>query len=163
MASILGGPLGPIISTPSHLSTMACEVIAFQNPGLETQIAHRDFANPDFETARGHYWSSTQIDLVPACAVFPTSTRDVSRIVKVLNEYPEVGFAVKSGGHNPNTGFSSTKGGVLISFSKWSATEISNDRRTADIQPGARWENVIADLEPYQVAVVGGRIGLACS
>jgi FAD/FMN-containing dehydrogenase len=160
MAFIFNGPLGPIISTPPYLVTMACKDIAFQIPGLETQIAPRDLANRDFETAQGHYWSSTQTDLVPACAVFPTSSQDVSGIVKVLNQYPDVGFAVKSGSHNPNTGFSSTKGGVLISFSKISTTTISDDGSTADIPPGARWEKVIADLEPRGVAVVSGRIGL---
>ena len=69
-------------------------------------------------------------------------------------------FAVKSGGHNPNVGFSSTDVGVLIDFKRWNGTRISEDREMAEVPPGARWVNVITDLEEYGRTVVGGRIGM---
>ena len=47
---------------------------------------------------------------------FPTSTDMVSAAVKLLNNYTDVPFAMKSGGHNPNVGFSSVSGGLLIAF-----------------------------------------------
>jgi len=74
-------------------------------------------------------------------------------------DYPSVPFAVKSGGHNTNVGFSSVNWGVLISFSKLASTNVSADQTTADVGPGARWAEVMTALEPYNLAVVGGRIG----
>ena len=50
-------------------------------------------------------------------------------------------------------------GGVLISFSKLASTTYFPQTTTADVGPGARWEEVITALEPCNVAVVGGRIG----
>lgn len=91
--------------------------------------------------------------------MLPTTTQQVSGILEVLLDFPDVKFAVKSGGHNANTGFSSTDGGVLISFKYWNTTTLSSNGETADVPPGARWENVITDLEPSGKAVVGGRIG----
>lgn len=81
-------------------------------------------------------------------------------IMRILGPYSDVKFAVKSGGHNPNTGFSSVDSGVLITLSKMSTTALSKDRKTADLQPGARWQDVISFLDPYAVTVVGGRVGL---
>lgn len=113
----------------------------------------------DYVTAKTHYWSAANGDLTPACVVFPTTATEVSDVVKVLQNYTDVGFAMKSGGHNPNVGFSSTDGGVLISFSKLATTTYNADTQTADIGPGSRWSEAITALEPYNVAVVGGRIG----
>jgi FAD/FMN-containing dehydrogenase len=91
--------------------------------------------------------------------VFPTSTEEVSQIVTILQNNTGVNFAVKSGGHNPNVGYSSTDGGVLISMSSISSTIISSDQKTADIGPGARWVQVAEALDPYGVTVVSGRVG----
>lgn len=68
-------------------------------------------------------------------------------------------FAMKSGGHNPNRGFSSTDGGVLISFSNLASTTYNSESQTADLGPGGRWVEVTQALEPYGVTVVGGRVG----
>ncbi|KAI9048116.1 hypothetical protein LZ554_007911 [Drepanopeziza brunnea f. sp. 'monogermtubi'] len=109
--------------------------------------------------AKLHYWSSANADFTPACVVFPTSARDVSATIQVLLRYPDVPFATKSGGHNANVGFSSTDGGVLISMAMLNSTSISPDRKTAYLSPGARWMDAMTALEPYNVAVVGGRLG----
>jgi FAD/FMN-containing dehydrogenase len=91
--------------------------------------------------------------------VFPTSAEEVSQIVSILQNSTGVNFAVKSGGHNPNVGYSSTDGGVLISMSNISSTVISADQKTADIGPGARWVQVAEALDPYGVTIVSGRLG----
>ena len=145
-------------TAPSPSASAACEEIA--KGSAETEIWPLALTNPDYEDAKNHYYSSANADLTPACAVFPTSAAEVSYVVNVLLKYPTVPFAVKSGGHNPNVGFSSVNWGVLISFSKLASTNISSDHTTADIGPGARWGDVITALEPYSVAVVGGRIGM---
>lgn len=145
-------------TAPSPAATAACLEIA--DGTAETAIWPVALTDLDYEDAKNHYYSAANADLTPACAVFPTSAAEVSYVVKTLLKYPTVPFAVKGGGHNPNVGFSSVNWGVLITFSKHAATNISSDRRTADIGSGARWGEVITALQPYNVAVVGGRLGM---
>ena len=71
-------------------------------------------------------------------------------------------FAIKSGGHNPNVGYSSVDGGVLISMSNLSSTVLGPDGTTVDIGPGARWIDVAEALDSSEVAVVSGRLGQYC-
>ena len=144
-------------TAPSPQASAACLEIATGT--AETQIWPLALTNPDYEDAKNHYYSAANADLTPACAVFPTSAAEVSYVVKTLLKYPTVSFAVKGGGHNPNVGFSSTNWGVLITFSKDAATNLSSNHATAAIGPGARWGDVITALEPYNLAVVGGRLG----
>jgi hypothetical protein len=144
-------------TAPSPQASAAC--LEISTGSAETGIWPAGLTNPDYEDAKNHYYSAANADLTPACAVFPTSAVEVSYIVKVLLKYPTVPYAVKGWGHNPNVGFLSTNWGVLITFSKDAATNISSDHSTADIGPGARWGEVIGNLTTYNVAVVGGRLG----
>ncbi|TVY32148.1 putative FAD-linked oxidoreductase, partial [Lachnellula subtilissima] len=144
-------------TTVSSNTTAACTAISGSN--IETLSLSSDALNPDYVTAKNHYWSAANADLSPACAVFPTSAEDVSTIVSALLQYPDVTFAVKSGGHNPNVGWSSVDGGVLIVMSNLGNTTFNPADNTADVGPGARWKDVIEALEPYGVAVVSGRLG----
>ncbi|KAL9106842.1 MAG: hypothetical protein Q9227_008175 [Pyrenula ochraceoflavens] len=137
-------------------SSGACGDIDAALPGA---VAYplRDLAR--FQEELHHYWSQADADLIPACITFPTNAADVSKIVGILNKYTDVKFAIKSGGHNTNQGWSSVDGGVLIAFSGNAATHLSADGLTADIGPGARWGTVMDALSPAGKAVVGGRIG----
>jgi FAD/FMN-containing dehydrogenase len=149
----------PLIAaaTPPPAALAACEAIEAR--GIETQIVTQDFLHPDYIEAKTHYWSAANGDLTPACATFPINAGEVSTIVSILQRSTGVDFAVKSGGHNPNVGFSSVDGGVLISMSKLASTVLSLDKKTAVIGPGARWREVISALEPDGVTVVSGRLG----
>ncbi|KAE8449273.1 hypothetical protein EG329_008440 [Mollisiaceae sp. DMI_Dod_QoI] len=165
LSTILGGVLGvptAILGAPSALPSSraiaACSAIAGHTQVL-TESWPIDQYTSQYTTAQGHYWSSANADRNPACVVLPQNAQEVSDTVRVLLGYPDVGFAVKSGGHNANVGFSSTDGGVLISMSNIDSTTVSSDLRTAYISPGATWAQTISALEPYGVAVVGGRIG----
>jgi len=161
----LAGAIGALASLALPLASAsisanakaACS--ALSATGIETLTSEWDWLNPDYITAQSHYWSAAIAEQIPACAVFPTSAQNVSQIVTVLNEYPDVPFAIKSGGHGSNVGWSSTDGGVLITMSKLASTVISEDRATADIGPGSRWIEVARALEPYNVTVVSGRLG----
>jgi FAD/FMN-containing dehydrogenase len=144
-------------TAPSPEASAAC--LEISNGSAETEIWPAALTSPDYDDAKNHYYSAAAADLTPACAVFPTSAAEVSYVVKTLLKYPTVPFAVKGGGHNPNVGFSSVNWGVLITFSKNAATNISSDHSTADVGPGARWGEVIGNLTAYNVAVVGGRLG----
>ncbi len=97
---------------------------------------------------------------IPACAFFPASSEDVSAAIIALGKEPGVPFALKSGGHNWNRGFSSTDGGVLISFRpNLQNVTLASDGQTAKIGPGARWVEVMQNLDQSNKCVVGGRSG----
>ncbi|TVY44596.1 putative FAD-linked oxidoreductase, partial [Lachnellula occidentalis] len=141
----------------SSNTTAACTAISSSN--IETLTLSSDALNPEYVDAKNHYWSAANADLSPACAVFPSTAEDVSTIVSTLLEYPDVKFAVKSGGHNPNVGWSSVDGGVLIVMSNLGNTTFNPGDNTANVGPGARWKDVIGALETWGVAVVSGRLG----
>lgn len=144
-------------TTVSADSTAACNAIDILLPGV-VAFPVRDLIR--FQAELQAYWSGADSDLVPACITFPLNATQTSTIVKVLNNYTDVAFAIKSGGHNTNPGWSSVEGGVLIAFSSNAATTISADYTTADIGPGARWYEVMDSLLPYGKCVPGGRIGM---
>ena len=68
-----------------------------------------------------------------------------------------VPFAVQSGGHTSNPGFSSTKG-VHISLSKLNEVTLSPDGSTVRAGFGNRWLDVYKKLEGTGRNVVGGRV-----
>lgn len=142
---------------PSPSAIAACRLIS--QGSAETQSYPLGVTNADYIDGKSHYWSAANADLTPACVVFPTTAEEVSYVVTSLLEYPSVPFAVKSGGHNSNVGFSSVEWGVLIYFSKLASTTVSSDQSAAVVGTGSRWAEVMTALGPYNLAVVGGRIG----
>jgi hypothetical protein len=159
MASLLNY-LGKLLATPPPMRAMAaCSVIMANCPGF-TLTWPSGTSNAEYVYATTHYWSSTNTEVTPACVVFPTSAEDMSAVIQILLQYPDVPFAVKSGGHNPNTGFSSVNGGVLISFQNLKNITLSPDQKTAEVGPGSQWKDAVGALEPYGLTVVGGRLGM---
>jgi hypothetical protein len=147
-----------VATAPSADTLAACSAIS--STGTQTLTLAADSLNPEFIYTQSHYWSAANADLYPTCEVFPTTAEEVSDIVSIIQSAgSDVNFAVKSGGHNPNVGYSSTDGGILISMSNLSSTVLSSDQQTADVGPGARWVQVVEALEPYGVTVVSGRLG----
>ena len=68
-----------------------------------------------------------------------------------------VPFAIKSGGHTLNPGFSSTPG-VHIAMKRCNKTIYHPNNQTVDVGPGLIWDDVYQALEPYNVSVLGGRV-----
>ena len=114
----------------------------------------------DFRSETRSYWSTALHDAKPACLVLPRSAEEVSSAVKVLNKYPDVEFAVKSGGHSPNKRHSSVQDGVLISTRDMVGATYDDETGIAHVKPGGEWNDVIGDLEERGVAIVGGRLGM---
>jgi hypothetical protein len=105
------------------------------------------------------YYSQACSDLLPRCVVYPHNTSEVSFIVSgILTKYADVNIAVKSGGHNPNPGFNSVNGGVLISMSHMHMVGVSQDQTYVEVEPGARWGQVQEALDPINLTAVGGRM-----
>lgn len=106
------------------------------------------------------YWNAKSAENRASCALFPSNANEVQVAVNALLKYPDVKFALKGGGHNPNLGFSSVNGGVLIAFRPNSQyARLSNDLKTIDVGAGCKWEDVYTVTQPFGKAVVGGRLG----
>lgn len=103
------------------------------------------------------YWAAN-VPLHPNLIIQPRTTKDVSRIVKVLAKTGGLA-AVRSGGHTQWAGSNDIHNGVTIDLGQM--TDVTYDAQTklASIQPGPRWGNVYQELLKYDVCVTGGRDG----
>ncbi|KAF9648761.1 FAD-binding domain-containing protein [Thelephora ganbajun] len=105
---------------------------------------------------KGIYHPTASSQESPACVVEPGTPEDVGRILNVINAM-KTPFAVKSGGHTMNPGFSSTKG-IHIYTGKFSQVTYDAASGTAVIGTGLIWDNVYQRLQEHHVNVVGGRV-----
>lgn len=93
----------------------------------------------------------------PSCIILPTTSKNVSNAIRIINFF-QVAFAVRSGGHSPNPGWSSIENGILISMEKVNSVALSRDKTFASVGPGARWGAVYAALDAQKAVVIGGRL-----
>ncbi|KAJ4177631.1 hypothetical protein NW755_013744 [Fusarium falciforme] len=114
----------------------------------------------NYHSQQSDYWSTLLRGIKSACIVVPQSAEHVSTAVKILNKYPDVKFAVKSGGHDPNAGHATVSNGVLISLAELKGATYDRDNGVAYVKPGGEWNDVISELNKEGIAVVGGRLGI---
>ncbi|KAH8983408.1 FAD-binding domain-containing protein [Lactarius hatsudake] len=95
------------------------------------------------------YASSSQASI---CSVEPGSADDLRIIGSTRTP-----FAVKSGGHASNPGFSSTRG-VQISLARFDKIATNSTAGTVELGPGLTWDQVYTALDPAGVNVIGARI-----
>lgn len=105
---------------------------------LKTAIPDKVFGSLDLQYAneKNRYWNAGLRLNNPGCIVMPESVEEVSTAVKTLNKYPDVKYAVKSGGHDPNPGHAAINGGVLISLYNLSGATYDNSTGLAYVKPG---------------------------
>ncbi|KAF2744284.1 Glucooligosaccharide oxidase [Sporormia fimetaria CBS 119925] len=102
-------------------------------------------------------WSQTCWK-TPTCAVLAQNSKDVSVAIKTI-KFLKLKFAVRSGGHSPNPGASSTgEPGILIDLQNLKQVSLSADKKAVSLGPGGRWGEVYAALDPSGLSVIGGRI-----
>lgn len=107
------------------------------------------------------YWS-VSAQLTPSCIVQPSSTEDVSKIVKTLVTDTDCGwtqFALRSGGHTTWAGSNNINKGVTIDLGLLNSTNFDPATKLASIGSGSRWNQVYATLDPLGFTVAGGRAG----
>jgi hypothetical protein len=100
---------------------------------------------------------STNCYLSPATILTPSTAQEVSKILSLLR-FLGATFSIRGGGHLQNPGFTSNNGGAVISLSKFTQCILSEDKKTVDVGLGLRWLDVYKALDPYDVAVTGGRV-----
>tara|TARA_R110002003_G_scaffold998_1_gene21939 strand:+ start:3981 stop:5270 length:1290 start_codon:yes stop_codon:yes gene_type:complete len=83
---------------------------------------------------------------------------EVSTVIQIISNTTE-SFAVKSGGHNPNNGWSSVSGGPLIALEHLDQADLNPATGVVDVGPGNRLDGIAAKLQGSGWTFVGGRIG----
>ncbi|KAK1752816.1 hypothetical protein QBC47DRAFT_63097 [Echria macrotheca] len=106
------------------------------------------------DDATAHWFQSS--NQVPTCVVEPASALDVSIALRAIAA-DRTPFAVMSGGHASNPGFSSTQG-VHISLRRLNQVVLSSDRTSVEIGFGQGWMDVYKKLDATGINVVGGRV-----
>ncbi|KAI0151571.1 hypothetical protein GGR57DRAFT_470750 [Xylariaceae sp. FL1272] len=119
-------------------------------------------------------WSSYRNDASqkPFMVVYPGSTEDVSKIMKIchLRRIPVVGY---SGGTSLEGHFTPTRGGICIDFRRMDkVVALHKDDMDVVVQPAVGWEGLNEFLakddlffppDPGPGAQIGGMIGTGCS
>jgi FAD/FMN-containing dehydrogenase len=159
------------IHTPLLLSLLSIVTFSFAESSASAATACSEIKTalkgkvslpkePAYTKENKDYWHAGLAELMPACITFPSSPADVSAIVKILNTRSDVPFAIKSGGHDPNPGHSSVKGGVLIAMRHINGTVYDKASNTVSLKPGGHWVDVMKVLDKENVAIVAGRLGM---
>lgn len=127
---LLTGISAAVLSDRQTLSgSTVCDQIA---GAISGKVYHLLDLSPNFSTDIEHYMSSST--QTPQCVVEVTGTEDVSTVLKIVG-FTRTPFAVKSGGHASNPGFSSTTG-VHISLAQLKQINLSKDKKTVEIGLG---------------------------
>lgn len=105
-------------------------------------------------TEDNEHWASSSSQ-ISACSFEPANAQDVGIALQLLAK-DQTPFAVKSGGHSANPGFSSTPG-VQIALFSFSEVVYDPNAQTATIGMGLIWDDVYSELEQYGVIVVGAK------
>ncbi|KAL8866466.1 MAG: hypothetical protein Q9174_006286, partial [Haloplaca sp. 1 TL-2023] len=128
----------------------------------------------DLQNHSGSEWSSytTNEKEKPFLVVFPASTEDVSKIVKICYNrlIPITGY---SGGTSLEGHFSATRGGICIDFRRMDKIlKLHKDDLDVIVQPALGWEYLNEELakdglffppDPGPGAQIGGMVGTGCS
>lgn len=130
--------------------TNACKSLMASNSSSTVNY----FLSPAYTENSERYMTSTY--QTPTCVYVPTTPQDLSKVVKLIGAQ-RLAFAVSSGKHASNKGFSTTTG-IQISMKGFQNVTLSADKSYVDIGTGNIWDNVYAALEGSGVNIVGGRV-----
>ncbi|KAH6630037.1 hypothetical protein B0J18DRAFT_443023 [Chaetomium sp. MPI-SDFR-AT-0129] len=152
----------------STLAILSCAAAA-RATGAETccaQLQHTlstKIILPDqsaYNTTENSYWSLQEANLQPGCILRPSSPQDVAKAVSIIVGVDGCTFAIKGQGHAPAAGFANIDGGVTFDMTSLDSTVLSHDQSVLSVGAGASWLQVYEYLDPYNLAVAGGRNGL---
>ncbi|KAI0171064.1 hypothetical protein BJ166DRAFT_211070 [Pestalotiopsis sp. NC0098] len=119
-----------------------------------------------YEAEIDRSWSITSRN--PATAyVHLTNADEVAKALFIVKE-TESRFAIRSGGHNANPGFSSVpsadEAGVILDVSRLKSKRLDAESGTAHLGAGNNWLEIFTWLEEQKLSVIGsreGRVGLS--
>ncbi|KAI0409943.1 FAD-binding domain-containing protein [Xylaria palmicola] len=95
----------------------------------------------------------------PAAFVRPQGSTDVAETLKIVTK-ANIKFALRTQGHNPNSGFNSTgSDGIVIDLQNLRSMSLNATRGVLHVGSGATWDEVYEFLEKKKLSAIGGRNG----
>lgn len=135
---------------------------------------HVSTLETDREHHAGSEWSSHRHkDVeVPFLVVFPETTEEVSRIMKICYRR-NIPVTAYSGGTSLEGNFAATRGGICIDFGRMGKIlQLNKADMDVVVQPAVGWESLNHELakdnlffppDPGPGAMIGGMVGTGCS
>lgn len=181
LGSLNPKPPSPLSTTPLASADPLYHNIAPSN----LQAAWADFVDivgesnvstdvKDLQHHSGSDWSSynNKDTERPFMIVCPSSTEEVSRVVKICHER-RIPITAYSGGTSLEGHFSATRGGICIDFARMDKIlKLHKDDLDVVVQPALGWELLNEELskdglffppDPGPGAKIGGMVGTGCS
>ncbi|KAF9882982.1 D-lactate ferricytochrome c oxidoreductase [Aspergillus nanangensis] len=184
-AYFLGSLKPPSLPTSSTTSLFDLENPRHDVSQSNLQAAWADFVeilgkenvsteNADLEMHSGSDWSSytPKSSEKPFIVVYPSSTEEVSRIMKVCHQRL-IPVTPYSGGTSLEGHFTPTRGGVCVDFGRMDKiVALHKEDLDVVVQPALGWEELNEELsqdglffppDPGPGAMIGGMVGTGCS
>lgn len=136
------------VAAPSR----TCADIASQLPN---RVAYP--GDEAYNTSEKSYAYANQQTQKPSCIVQPSSAADVAAAVNVLRKSPHVPFAIRSGGHATNRGFSNIDCSVTLDLRLLNSVKIQADGVVVSVGTGASFGDVYLVLDAAKRSLNGGR------
>lgn len=125
--------------------------------GVPASLAERTVEPGDFSYARVR--SNYLRGGAPGIVFRVENVDEVVEALAFARRHPELPLGIRSGGHGIS-GRSTNNGGIVIDLGKLNKIDVlDKDKRLVRIEPGARWMQVAAALEPYGWALSSGDYG----
>ncbi|KAF4991537.1 hypothetical protein FDECE_14011 [Fusarium decemcellulare] len=116
----------------------------------------------EYEVENARPWSQ-KCCTQAAAYIHPDTASEVAEALKIIKE-TGCKFAIRTSGHNPNVGFSSTdETGVVLDLRRLNSKELGQGN-VARLGAGNTWGEVYEWLEKQELSAIGGRdptVGLA--
>ena len=182
---LLGTKKPPAVSEHSTLPLDTTEPPEHNLSQTNLQAAWTDFVDivgednistneGDLQSHSGSDWSSytTKEHEKPFLVVYPSTTEEVSKIVKICHDR-RIPVTAYSGGTSLEGHFSATRGGICIDFSRMDKIiKLHKEDLDVVVQPALGWELLNEELakeglffppDPGPGAMIGGMVGTGCS
>ncbi|KAK8127857.1 hypothetical protein PG984_008965, partial [Apiospora sp. TS-2023a] len=134
-----------------NAESLACRVLTTEFP---KQVSFPGDAT--YNLSLSSYSYAQEQMMFPACIFQPVTTPDVACAVRALRN-SSAAFAIRSGGHATNPGFSNIGGGVTIDLTTINDVHIHEDGVTVSVGTGATWGDVYRVLDASGRSLNGGR------
>ncbi|PWN33142.1 FAD-binding domain-containing protein [Meira miltonrushii] len=110
--------------------------------------------SPQYSSTLLRYIASTT--QTPVCLFLPDQPQQIADAINVIGA-KRIPFAVSSGRHASNKGFSTTTG-IQIDMKGFQGIVLDSSKQFVDVGSGNIWDNVYQVLEGTGVNIVGGRV-----
>ncbi|KAF2730850.1 FAD-binding domain-containing protein [Polyplosphaeria fusca] len=115
-----------------------------------------------YTKANSSYFTAWNNALQPAFIAQPTTTQEVSALIKALRPKllnNECTLAIRGTGHTPFAAAANIDNGITLDLRGLTSLSLSPDKSLLTFGVGETWSSVYSHLEQHSLATAGGRVG----